>query len=130
MNKGMRKDQQKQVVQKRTKVLKIRLSEAEERQINSTSTRACVASWARDVLLATDITKPRSRKGHESEDILVPLTRFSDEELKQIGQLTAVLSCLNAAIWEHEFCDHDVLILRLINIISVFLRNRLYINDN
>lgn len=130
MSQSGRKDQQKQVVQKRTKVLKIRLSEAEERQINSTSTRACVASWARDVLLATDITKPRSRKGHESEDILVPLTRFSDQELKQIGQLTAVLSCLNAAIWEHEFCDQDVLINRLINIISIFLRDRIYINDN
>lgn len=130
MSQSGRKDQQKQVVQKRTKVLKIRLSEAEERQINSTSTRASLATWAREVLLAQQATKTRSSKDHGSEEVLAPLTQFTDEELKQIGQLTAVLSCLNAAIWQHQCCDYDVSVHKIIRVISVFLRNRLYINDN
>lgn len=123
------KDLPKTVSHKRTQVLKIRLTKVEEGRIKSSSDRACVATWAREVLLADQCTKPLSRGNVECEEVLPPFYRYSQEELKIIGQLTAAISCLNATIWKHECCDYDVSVHKLIKAIEVFLISRLYIND-
>ncbi|MDZ4297299.1 MAG: hypothetical protein U0998_11655 [Moraxellaceae bacterium] len=129
MNYNVSTDLPKSVPLKRTQVLKIRLTKVEESRIKSSSDRACVATWARKVLLAEQGTKPLSRGSVECEEVLPPFYRYSQEELKIIGQLTAAIACLNATIWEHECCDYDVSVHKLIKAIEIFMISRLYIND-
>lgn len=114
----------------RTQTLKIRLSKAEESRIKASSDRACVAAWARDVLLSEQGYQRRpSKHREEHKQVLPPLRVFSDDELKAIGQLTAAIACLNAAIWRHECCDYDVVVFKLINNIEKLMTSKLYDHD-